>query len=175
MRSKNTSRILAVMLSLAVTVPMTQTAYLTTFAQSAASSWSVTAETTGGRLPSHVQSAFEKAMESYYSMPLIPLAYYGTQVVAGSNYALICKQQSMENGAECVLKDVTVYEHLDGNAEIASVEDFNIEDYAKRIIPIHYRASLHPDQWKCLKIFHPVSFQMKLQNPSIRYSSILTG
>ena len=68
----------------------------------------------------------------------------------------------MENGAECVLKDVTVYEHLDGNAEIASVEDFNIEDYAKRIIPIHYRASLHPDQWKCLKIFHPVSFQMKL-------------
>ena len=63
MRSKNTSRILAVMLSLAVTVPMTQTAYLTTFAQSAASSWSVTAETTGGRLPSHVQSAFEKAME----------------------------------------------------------------------------------------------------------------
>lgn len=38
MRSKNTSRILAVMLSLAVTVPMTQTAYLTTFAQSAASS-----------------------------------------------------------------------------------------------------------------------------------------
>ena len=52
---------------------------------------------------------FDKAMESYNGMPLIPLACYGDQVVAGSNYHLICRENTGGNVSECKLKKVVVY------------------------------------------------------------------
>ena len=131
MRSKISTRILAVLLSMSVTVPMMQTAYLSVCAESSASAWVVDYNSVGGGLPSKVQTAFDKAMESYNGMPLIPLACYGDQVVAGSNYYLICRENTGGNVSECKLKKVVVYNKLDGTAEISSVTDFNIEDYAK--------------------------------------------
>lgn len=83
-----------------------------------AGAW-VVADNTAATLPEEVQTAFDKAAEG---TGLVPVAYFGKQIVAGSNYAVLCKEDT-------ALKVAIIYADLDGNAELTYLKDFDISDY----------------------------------------------
>lgn len=118
-------RFLTVLLSLTMILSITGVSETKAWAGSETSGgWLISAENTAGGLPSEAAQAFGMAVQSYEGETLVPLACYGTQVVAGINYYLICRQ-----GAQ--LKKVVVYENIQEQSIIASVENFNLDDYAK--------------------------------------------
>lgn len=70
------------------------------------------------KITDELQELFDKALESYEGEEEFELVkLLETQVVAGTNYKFLAKVE----GAE---KVVIVYEDLQGNAEITSVEDY---------------------------------------------------
>lgn len=83
-------------------------------------------------LPEDVQTAFDKACETITGAELIPVAYGWQQVVAGTNYMMLCRQnpstEELVNGAG-EYQMVVLYADLEGNAEFRSMTDFFIEDY----------------------------------------------
>ena len=125
-------RIFAVMVSAAITVPVASSSFIPVSATINLYDVWFTSEVNAEKsfLPDYVQRAFDEAMEGYNGLPLTPIAYYGTQVVAGYNYALIC-QERLNNG-NISLKEVTIYDPLSGNGEEKAkiyVSDFNLKDY----------------------------------------------
>lgn len=76
-----------------------------------------------------VKVAFEKAVQMLTGAELEPEAYLGSQVVAGSNYLILCKQTASVSGAEPEFTLVTVYSDLDGNAEISEIEEIVFGEY----------------------------------------------
>ena len=70
-----------------------------------------------------VNVAFKKALEGFTGVSYEPIAYLGSQVVSGTNYAVLCFEKESTASAETKLSIVTVYENLDGKAEILSTED----------------------------------------------------
>ena len=80
--------------------------------------WYVPEEASGETLPEDAAAAFEKAAASYKEASLEPLALLGTQVVAGMNYAILCKALPAEEGAEAQIRIITVYKDLKDKAKI---------------------------------------------------------
>ena len=82
-------------------------------------------------LPDEVKTAFEIACETLTGSykEVIPVAYIGRQVVAGNNYAILCRVTYADENAPAALMVLTVYADLEGNAEIFSSEEFSIADY----------------------------------------------
>ena len=76
-----------------------------------------------------VKTAFEKATQTLTGAELEPVAYLGSQVVAGSNYLVLCKQTATVPGAEPEYAMVTVYSDLDGNAEITEISEVRFGEY----------------------------------------------
>lgn len=60
-------------------------------------------------------AAFAKTSGEYEGIKLTPAVLLGTQVVAGTNYKLLCKGEKDGKAFVCI---ATVYADLDGNAEI---------------------------------------------------------
>ncbi len=94
--------------------------------------WTVNDDKTAAHLPSDVQDAFDKATQNFVGSDLIPLAYIGSQVVAGMNYSILCKGVTVTANPVTSLKVVTIYKDLEGNAEIKNIADFHIDDYTDR-------------------------------------------
>ena len=78
---------------------------------------------------SDVKTAFEKATQTLTGAELEPVAYLGSQVVAGSNYLVLCKQTATVPGAEPEFSLATVYSDLEGNAEIKEIEEIVFGEY----------------------------------------------
>ena len=76
-----------------------------------------------------VKTAFEKATETLTGAVLEPEAYLGNQVVAGTNYLLLCKETASVPGAESFFSLVTLYSDLDGNASISNISDIVFGEY----------------------------------------------
>ena len=95
-----------------------------------AGGWTVNRDETVGFLPEKVQEAFDKAMKDYTGMGFRPVAYLGSQVVAGLNHAILCRGTMVTANPVTKLKVVTVYEMLDGSAEITNVTDFDPGHFA---------------------------------------------
>ena len=87
--------------------------------------WEVAAEPEAAELPDEVQAAFAK-FEENYGDDLIPMAYYGNQVVDGMNYGLLCKSK-----ADNELQTVVLHENTEGNVDDAIINTFNIADYTE--------------------------------------------
>lgn len=68
-----------------------------------------------------IQKIFDKATKEYAGTKLEPIALVGTQVVAGTNYKLLCKSTAVTPNAKSQLVIATVYQGLDGSAEITDV------------------------------------------------------
>ena len=66
-------------------------------------------------------SAFEKAMEGFTGVGYVPVALLGTQLVAGMNYRYVCEATTVTSDAETSYALVTVYQDLEGNAEITEI------------------------------------------------------
>lgn len=68
-------------------------------------------------------SAFNKATDGLVGVDYTPIALLSTQVVAGTNYRILCEATVVYPGAEPYYVVMTVYEGLDGSAGILSVSD----------------------------------------------------
>lgn len=127
-------KVFACILSASLMMSVLSTLSMPVYADSVGTSWSISVEETAVELPADVQTAFDEAMEDYNGNKLVPLAYYGLQVVAGFNYALICREVS--NDSKNSLKWVEIYNpnapgmNTYGKAKIGYIKDLNIEDYA---------------------------------------------
>ena len=85
-------------------------------------------------LPEINDAVFDKARKSWVGMEFSPLQVLGTQVVAGTNIAYLCYGTPVTaEASDPKLKVVVVYEDLEGNAEIQTAEDFNIEKYVDSV------------------------------------------
>ena len=80
-------------------------------------------------LPEEVQTAFDKAAEQYVGSDLKPLAYIASQVVAGTNYMILCEAETVTEEPVKSYQMVVVYADLEGNAEITQVKDFDLTAY----------------------------------------------
>ncbi len=95
-----------------------------------AGGWMNNDDDTKAVLPEDVEVLFNKAMEGYVGMKLEPVAYLGSQVVAGVNHMLLCKGTTVTANPVTEYKVVVVYDGVDGTTEIKSVVDF---DYASML------------------------------------------
>ena len=68
-------------------------------------------------------AAFSKATEGFVGVDYVPVALLSEQVVAGTQYRFLCEATTVYPGAEMHYAIVTVYESLEGSANIISVTD----------------------------------------------------
>ena len=69
------------------------------------------------------KALFDKALEGYKGIALMPVALAATQVVAGTNYCFLCETDPV-TASTCGYAMVTVYADLNGKAEITDVAEF---------------------------------------------------
>lgn len=74
------------------------------------------------------KTALEKACETLTGAEYTPVALLATQIVAGTNYRIICKSISSVPFPEAGYVIVTVYADLQGNAEITDTIEFRHKD-----------------------------------------------
>lgn len=72
-------------------------------------------------LTDDVKAVFNKAVEGLTGMTYEPVAYLGSQVVAGTNHLILCKAAAVTENPTTTYALLTVYEDLNGNAEITEV------------------------------------------------------
>jgi len=70
-----------------------------------------------------VKAAFDKALDGLVGCKYETVAYIGSQVVAGTNYVIVCRTTPVVPDATAGFSLVTVYEDLSGNAELSDVTD----------------------------------------------------
>ncbi len=73
------------------------------------------------RMSDEAAAAFGKAMEGLVGVSYEPLACLATQLVSGTNYAILCRAQAVYPDAGQYFAMVYVYENLQGNAEILNI------------------------------------------------------
>ena len=74
-----------------------------------------------------VKALLDKAATEMVGATYEPVAYLGTQVVAGTNHLLLCKVTPVTPDAVATYALVTVYEDLEGGAKIIDVLNSNAE------------------------------------------------
>ena len=106
--------------------------------------WTVNTEFSKFELPEAAKTAFDKATKGLAGSAIEPVAYLGSQVVAGANHAFLCKVTPIVPNAKAALKYVTVYADLAGNAEItktAGIEEFTTGEVSFESLAGGYTAS----------------------------------
>ena len=82
-------------------------------------------------LPEKVQTAFDKATETFTGSELKPVAYIASQVVAGTNYMILCEAATTSGNPSITYQMVVVYADLKGNAEITQIKEFDLMAYTE--------------------------------------------
>ena len=83
-------------------------------------------------LPQDAQAAFDKAVEGLVGAEYVPIALMSTQVVAGTNYCILCQTAAVVPNAAPTWALVYIYADLDGNAEITNVYELYIDRHSTR-------------------------------------------
>ena len=77
-------------------------------------------------LPEDAQLAFDKALEGLVGAEYTPVALLGTQLVAGTNYCVLCQITPVVPDAVPGWALVYIYADLEGGAEITNVAELDI-------------------------------------------------
>lgn len=77
-------------------------------------------------LPEDAQTAFNKAVEQLDGADYTPVALLGTQIVAGTNYCILCAIAPVVPNPETHYALVYIYADLEGGAAITNVADLDI-------------------------------------------------
>lgn len=75
---------------------------------------------------SDIEAVLKKASEALTGAEFEPVAYLGSQVVAGTNHAIFCKQTPSIPSPDAGYSIVYIYEDLNGNCEITKIDDLTI-------------------------------------------------
>lgn len=73
-------------------------------------------------LPEKVATGFLEAFKNILGAEYVPVLYCGSQIVAGKNHVIICKQKAMTNPPVEHLVKVILYENIKGEFQIKSIE-----------------------------------------------------
>ena len=84
-----------------------------------AGGWQINTDFENAKMPENAKAAFDKAVKNKDGLKAV--AYLGSQVVAGMNYAFLC--QDTESGNAFYI--VKIYNDLKGNATITSLSPFD--------------------------------------------------
>lgn len=68
-------------------------------------------------------AAFHKAIDGHVVVEYVPVALLSTQVVAGTNYRILCEATVVYPGEEMHYVVMTLYEELDGSVGVLDVRD----------------------------------------------------
>lgn len=98
-------------------------------AETMAGGWSPVVQE-AGKLPEDAQTAFDKALEKSDGATYIPVALLSTQVVAGTNYCILCQITPAVPDSVPTWALVYIYADLQGNAEIMNVYELYIDKHA---------------------------------------------
>ena len=79
-----------------------------------------------GKLPEDAKAAFDKTQEQLVGATYKPLALLATQVVAGTNYCILCEISPVVPDPVPHFALVYIYADLEGNASITRVADLDI-------------------------------------------------
>lgn len=77
------------------------------------------------QIPEEVLTAFAKATEDLEGCTYTPVALFAAQVVAGTNYCLLCQTQIVIPEAPVGYALVYFYEALDGSASLLKVQEID--------------------------------------------------
>lgn len=80
----------------------------------------------GAALTEEARAAFEKATEGMVGVDYVPVALLGTQLVAGTNYAVLCEARAVVPDAQPYYAIVFVYRDLQGGAELLKIVDLDL-------------------------------------------------
>ena len=73
-----------------------------------------------------VKTLMDKAMEGLLGVDYTPVAYLGSQIVAGTNHCILCQAKVVYPGAEPYFALVYIYEDLNGGAEILDIKTLDL-------------------------------------------------
>ena len=82
------------------------------------------------KLPDNAQEAFDKVKDSLDDGEYTPVSLMATQIVAGTNYCILCQITPSDSGAESKWALVYIYADLQGNAEITNVYELYIAQHS---------------------------------------------
>lgn len=89
-----------------------------------AGGWTVNAGNPA-EIPQEVTEALNKALDGWTGSHLEPVAYLASQVVAGSNYCLLCKCTTVTLEPVTSYAFVYIYADLEGGAKILRIADID--------------------------------------------------
>lgn len=89
--------------------------------------WEVNAEA-GSSVDGDFQSMFEEAMSELDGVDYEPVAVIGKQVVAGMNYAFLCKATPVVADPTTSWSVVVIYKDLSGKASFTTAKDIALDD-----------------------------------------------
>ena len=72
-----------------------------------------------------LKELFDKGTETLTGVAYLPVAYLGSQVVAGTNHAFLCQAVTVVPGAVPRWTVVFLYEDLQGNVSLMNIADFD--------------------------------------------------
>lgn len=81
-------------------------------------------------LPEDAQKAFDKAKEKLTDGEYTPVSLLATQLVAGTNYCILCQVNPADAASEQKWTLVYIYADLQGNAEIMNTYDLYIAQHS---------------------------------------------
>ena len=73
-----------------------------------------------------VETLLEKATTGLLGVAYKPVAYLGSQVVAGTNHAILCQARVVSPDAQPYFVIVYIYEDLQGNVSLLNIADFDV-------------------------------------------------
>ena len=87
--------------------------------------WEVSEKT---EITAELKNVFDKATETLTGAEYTPVAYLGSQVVAGTNHAFLCQEKPSVKELETTptWTIVYIYENLDGECEIINTQAVNL-------------------------------------------------
>ena len=96
-----------------------------------AGGWHVPSEMTSIPLSGDAKTAFNNALTSLSGNDIESMALLGTQVVSGTNYAILCRVTPMAQNAVSSVQVVTVYSDLQKNASFTAFSPIDPKKYSK--------------------------------------------
>ncbi len=89
--------------------------------------WSINTSTKALMNDKKARQALKKATEDFTGYEVTPLALLATQVVAGTNYCLLCYGKPVTQKPVSSLCKVYIYEDLQGKAEITKIKEIKLK------------------------------------------------
>lgn len=82
-------------------------------------------------LPDDAQAAFDKATGTLVGAEYTPVALLGTQLVAGTNYCILCQITPVVPNPVPTWALVYIYADLQGNASVTNVYELYVDRHAE--------------------------------------------